>query len=55
MMYATGDDFRQIYVVAKNEITKFVRGKRFTLYVALILIIFACSCCDVICFNNDCF
>jgi ABC-type transport system involved in multi-copper enzyme maturation, permease component len=41
MMYATGDDFRQIYVVAKNEITKFVRGKRFTLYVALILIIFA--------------
>jgi len=40
-MYVTGDDFRQIYVVAKNEITKFVRGKRFTLYVALILIIFA--------------
>ncbi len=41
MMYVELDDFRQSYVVAKNEIRKFVRGKRFTLYVALIGIVFA--------------
>lgn len=41
MMYVEADDLRQSYVVAKNEIRKFVRGKRFTLYVALIGIVFA--------------
>lgn len=41
MMYIELDDFRQSYVVAKNEIRKFVRGKRFSLYVILIIIVFA--------------
>jgi len=41
MMYIEFDDLRQSYVVAKNEIRKFVRGKRFTMYVALIAIVFA--------------
>ena len=40
-MYVTADDFRQSFVVAKNEIKKFVRGKRFTLYVILVAVIFA--------------
>ncbi|MCL2031873.1 MAG: ABC transporter permease [Methanomassiliicoccaceae archaeon] len=41
MMYIELDDFRQSYVVAKNEIRKFVRGKRFAIYVALIIFVFA--------------
>jgi len=41
MMYIEMDDFRQSMVVAKNEIRKFVRGKRFSLYVLLIVAIFA--------------
>ena len=41
LMYIEIDDFRQSYVVAKNEVRKFVRGKRFTLYVGLIAIVFA--------------
>ncbi|MDR1690844.1 MAG: ABC transporter permease [Candidatus Methanoplasma sp.] len=41
MMYFETDDLRQSYVVAKNEIRKFIRGKRFTLYVVLIAIVFA--------------
>ena len=40
-MYIELDDFRQSYVVAKNEMRKFVRGKRFTLYVALIAAVFS--------------
>jgi ABC-2 type transport system permease protein len=35
------DDFRQSSVVAKNEIRKFIRGKRFTLYVVLTIFVFA--------------
>jgi ABC-2 type transport system permease protein len=41
MMYIELDDFRQSYVVAKNEILKFVRGKKFTLYVVLVTIVYA--------------
>jgi len=41
MMYIELDDFRQSYVVAKNEVRKFVRGKRFTLYVVLVAAVFA--------------
>lgn len=40
-MYIEIDDFRQSYVVAKNEIRKFVSGRKFTFYCALIAIIFA--------------
>ncbi|MCL2147859.1 MAG: ABC transporter permease [Methanomassiliicoccaceae archaeon] len=40
MMYIELDDFRQSYVVAKNEIRKFIRGKRFTVYVALTALVF---------------
>lgn len=40
-MYIELDDFRQSYVVAKNEIRKFVVGKRFALYVLLIVLVFA--------------
>ena len=40
MMYVTIDDFRQAFVVAKNEMKKFVRGKKFTMYIALITIVF---------------
>ena len=40
-MYIELDDFRQSYVVAKNEIRKFIRGKRFMAYVILIALIFA--------------
>lgn len=39
-MYVTADDLRQSYVVAKNEIRKFISGKRFTLYVLLIVLVF---------------
>ena len=40
MMYVTADDLRQSFVVAKNEMRKFVRGKKFTLYVVLITAVF---------------
>jgi len=40
-MYITTDDLRQSYVVAKNEVRKFVRGKKFTFYVAFIAFVFA--------------
>jgi len=40
-MYIELDDFRQSYVVAKNEIRKFVRGKRFTIYAVLTTVVFA--------------
>ena len=40
-MYIELDDFRQSYVVAKNEILKFVRGKKFTLYIVLVTIVYA--------------
>lgn len=41
MMYIELDDLRQSYIVTKNEIRKFVRGKRFTLYAFLIIVIFS--------------
>lgn len=41
MISITSDDFRQAFVVSKNEIRKFVRGKRFALYVLLVAAIFA--------------
>ena len=39
-MYFETDDLRQSYVVAKNEIVKFIRGKRFLAYVLLTVLIF---------------
>ncbi|MDR2846243.1 MAG: ABC transporter permease [Candidatus Methanoplasma sp.] len=41
MMYVELDDFRQSYVVAKNEIRKFIRGKKFALYVGIVVAVFA--------------
>jgi len=41
MMYIELDDFRQAYVVAKNEIRKFVRGKKFLVYIIMISMVFA--------------
>lgn len=41
MMYVEPDDFRQIWVVAKNEVRKFVRGRRFLIYCILIIGLFA--------------
>ncbi|MDR0523350.1 MAG: ABC transporter permease [Candidatus Methanoplasma sp.] len=41
MIRIEADDFRQTYVVAKNEIRKFVRGKKLAIYVALVAAIFA--------------
>jgi len=40
MMYFGLDDLRQSYVVAGNEIKKFIRSKRFALYFIIILFIF---------------
>jgi len=39
MMYFGLDDLRQSYVVAGNEIKKFIRSKRFTIYVVLIFLV----------------
>jgi len=39
-MYVEKDDFRQSYVVAKNEILKFIRGKKFIVYVAIVALVF---------------
>ena len=39
-MFIEADDFRQIYVIAKNEIRKFIRGRRFLIYVLLAAAIF---------------
>ncbi len=41
MMYVTFDDFRQIGVVAKNELKKFMRGRKILLYVLLVGLIVA--------------
>jgi len=41
MMYIESDDFRQTYVVAKNEIRKFLRGKKLYIYILLTAAIFA--------------
>jgi len=39
-MYIERDDFRQSYVVAKNEIIKFVRGKRLIVYAVIVCLVF---------------
>ena len=39
MMYFEFDDLRQAYVVAGNEMKKFIRSKRFTIYVVLIFVV----------------
>lgn len=36
MMYVTGDDFRQVGVIAKNELRKFIRGRKILLYILLV-------------------
>jgi ABC-2 type transporter. len=41
MMYVTFDDIRQVSVVAKNEMKKFIRGKRLLIYVAIAALFFA--------------
>jgi len=41
MMYVEKDDFRQIYVISKNEMRKFIRGKRFLIYVILAAAMFS--------------
>jgi len=41
MMYFEVDDLRQSYVVAKNEVRKFLRGKRFAIYVVITIVAFA--------------
>ena len=38
--YIERDDLRQTYVVAKNEAYKFVKGKRFLVYIAFMAVIF---------------
>lgn len=40
MMFFETDDLRQVYVVAKNEMLKFVSGRKFTVYVALVTLVF---------------
>jgi ABC-2 type transport system permease protein len=40
-MYIELDDFRQSFVVAKNEILKFIRGKKFLAYCIMIALVFA--------------
>jgi ABC-2 type transporter. len=40
-MYVTFDDIRQVSVVAKNEMKKFIRGKRLLIYVAIAAVFFA--------------
>jgi len=40
-MYVEMDDFRQSYVVAVNEIRKFIRGKKFLVYGLLVVLAFA--------------
>ena len=40
-MFVEADDYRQIYVIAKNEIRKLIRGKRFLIYVLLAVVIFS--------------
>ncbi|MDR2699064.1 MAG: ABC transporter permease [Candidatus Methanoplasma sp.] len=40
-MYIELDDFRQSYVVAKNEIRKFLRGRRFIIYILLTVLAFS--------------
>jgi ABC-2 type transport system permease protein len=40
-MSITADDFRQVKVVAKNEMIKFIRGKKLTIYLIFIVLIFA--------------
>ena len=39
-MYVEFDDIRQSYVVAVNEIRKFIRGKKFLIYAACVALIF---------------
>ena len=39
-MYVEFDDFRQSYVVAVNEIRKFIRGKKFLAYGVMVTIMF---------------
>lgn len=41
MMYIEKDDFRQMLIIAKNEVRKFVRGKKFLIYVLLTTAVFA--------------
>ena len=41
MMYVTGDDFRQVGVIAKNELRKFIRGRKILLYILLVGLIVA--------------
>jgi ABC-2 type transport system permease protein len=40
MMHIEADDFRQSYVIAKNEIRKFIRGKKFALYIGIVVAVF---------------
>lgn len=40
-MYFETDDLRQAYVVAKNEMRKFLRGKRFALFVVITIVVFS--------------
>ena len=40
-MYVTFDDIRQVSVVAKNEMKKFIRGKRLLIYVVIAALFFA--------------
>jgi ABC-2 type transport system permease protein len=41
MMYVEKDDFRQVTIIAKNEVRKFIRGKKFLIYLVLIIAVFA--------------
>jgi ABC-2 type transport system permease protein len=41
MMYVEKNDIKQISVIAKNEIRKFIRGKRFLIYVILAAAVFS--------------
>jgi len=41
MMYLETDDFRQIFVITKNEMTKFIRGKKLLVYVILAAAVFS--------------
>ena len=38
MIMPTADDFRQMLVIARNEIRKFVSSKKFSVYVALVVL-----------------
>ena len=40
-MYVESDDIRQTFVISKNEIRKFIRGKRFLIYVILAAMVFS--------------